>query len=236
VLLRSLNGTRVELVERLEAPVLDLGPGWESVYRAKTDAKKRNLHSRRRRQLAALGSLEVRVARTGDELEAALGEAFRLHDLRWQGRPDHSSFGTEAGRRFVAAAFRALGGQDVPRVVTLSLDGRAIAFQSYLGFRGTMYLHRLAFDPAFARYSPGLVNTLDTLAVAASEGIERVEFLGGGERYKLELADRFEPLYEAVGLARGPAGRAAAAARLVRIRLRLRLKRSRLANRVYYRR
>ena len=31
-----------------------------------------------------------------------------------------------------------------------------------------MYVHRLAFDPAFARYSPGLVNTLDTIEAAAT--------------------------------------------------------------------
>ena len=36
-----------------------------------------------------------------------------------------------------------------------------------------MYVHRLGFDPAYARYSPGLVNTLDTIETAAAEGLER---------------------------------------------------------------
>src|SRR5438067_6726029 len=35
---------RLRLVERIEAPVLDLSGGWDEVYRAKTDAKKRNHH------------------------------------------------------------------------------------------------------------------------------------------------------------------------------------------------
>src|SRR5215217_4703882 len=39
-------GDRLELVERIEAPVIDLSPGWDAVYRAKTNAKKRNLHRR----------------------------------------------------------------------------------------------------------------------------------------------------------------------------------------------
>ena len=45
------------------------------------------------------------------------------------------------------------------------------------------------------------MNTLDTLRIAADEGLTSVEFLGGAERYKLELADRFEPLYQGLGLA-----------------------------------
>ena len=75
-------GPRLELIERVEAPVLDLTDGWDAVYRAKTSSKKRSLHRRRRRQLAELGPLEVSVARTLDELEPALEEAFDLHALR----------------------------------------------------------------------------------------------------------------------------------------------------------
>ena len=93
-----------------------------------------------------------------------------------------------------------------------------------------MYVHRLGFDPSFARYSPGLVNTLDTIETAAAEGLTRVEFLGGAERYKLELADRLDPLCQGIGLARGPLARAVVASRLAYIRLRLRLKRARPAS------
>jgi CelD/BcsL family acetyltransferase involved in cellulose biosynthesis len=42
-------GERLETIQRIEAPVVDLASGWEAVYRARTNAKKRNLHKRRRR-------------------------------------------------------------------------------------------------------------------------------------------------------------------------------------------
>jgi CelD/BcsL family acetyltransferase involved in cellulose biosynthesis len=100
---------------------------------------------------------------------------------------------------------------------------------------GRMFVHRLGFDPAYARYSPGLVNTLDAIAAAAREGARRVEFLGGGERYKLELADRLEPMYRLVGLPRGIRGQLGARAAVAQVRARLRLKRSPAVNRVYYR-
>jgi CelD/BcsL family acetyltransferase involved in cellulose biosynthesis len=226
-------GPSLEVIERVEAPVLDLTDGWEAVYQAKTSSKKRNLHRRRRRQLGDLGRLEVQVAREPEALLAALEEAFRLHRLRWEGRPDGSGFVTPVGQRFHRTAVLQLAELDIPRIVLLSVDGRAIAFHYYLALEGCMYVHRLAFDPAFARYSPGLVNTLDTLEAAAAEGLKRVEFLGGAERYKLELADGFAPLCHGLGMARGLRAHSLVRAQLGIIKLRLRLKESPTLRRLY---
>jgi CelD/BcsL family acetyltransferase involved in cellulose biosynthesis len=231
--LARVLGRELELIERVESPVLELREPWEDVYRAKTSSKSRNLHRRRRRQLSELGRLEVRVARKPAELADALEEAFRIHDLRWEGRPDGSDFATPAGKRFHREAIAALAASDVPRIVLLSLDGRAIAFHYYFALEGTMYVHRLGFDPAYARYSPGLVNTLDTIETAAADGLTRVEFLGGAERYKQELADRFDPLCQGLGVASSTLGRAAVEARLAYIRLRRRLKRHQALRRLY---
>jgi len=229
----ALGAERLRLIERVEAPVLDLSAGWEATYKQKTDSKKRNLHKRRRRQLGELGRLEVTRARTLDELEPVLEDAFRLHELRWAGRPDGSGFATETGKRFHRAALRELVKLDAPRIVTLKLDGRPIAFHYYFSFCGRMYVHRLAFDPELSRLSPGLVNTLDALEAAGDEGLQLVEFLGGAERYKLELSDRLEPLYQGLGLAASARGRAVLATRLGMVRLRRRLKRSPTLHRLY---
>lgn len=227
-------GSHLDVIQRVEAPVLDLANGWDAVYRAKTSSKKRSLHRRRRRQLAELGRLEVSVARRLEELGPALEEAFALHELRWEGRPDGSGFASATGKRFQRAILPGLAAGDVARIVTLRLDGRAIAFHYYFALAGRMYVHRLAFDPALARYSPGIVNTLDTIEAAAAEGLRRVEFLGGDERYKVELADRFEPLCHGFGAASGARGRAYAAAHVGSIRLRMRLKRSPRLRRLYF--
>jgi CelD/BcsL family acetyltransferase involved in cellulose biosynthesis len=227
-------GQQLTLIERIEAPVLDISAGWDAVYRAKTTSKKRNLHKRRRRQLGELGELTVTTAREPHELEPALEEAFRLHALRWEGRPDGSCFATADGQRFHRDLLRRLAEIDVPRLTMLRLDGRAIAFHYWFALEGRMYVHRLAFDPALARFSPGLVNTLDAIEAAAEEGLTRVEFLGGGERYKVELADAFAPLYQAFGVTSGTRGRAYCAAQLATIRTRLALKRSPRVHKLYF--
>ncbi len=65
----------------------------------------------------------------------------------------------------------------------MRVGGRPAEFHYFFELDGTMVVHRLAFDPALARYSPGLVATLETLRVASEDGMTRVEFLGGNERY-----------------------------------------------------
>jgi CelD/BcsL family acetyltransferase involved in cellulose biosynthesis len=230
----SLGPERLQLIERAEAPVLDLVDSWEDTYRARTSRKGRSLHRRRRRQLGEQGHIELEVARTEEELAQALEDAFVLHDLRWDGRPDGSGFTTEIGFRFHRDVVRAQAADDVARITTLTLDGKPIAFNYYFVFAQRMFGYRLAFDPELGRFSPGLLNTLDSIALAYDEGVRRIEFLGGPERYKSDLADRFEPMYEAVGHARTIRGRVAVTSRVWAIRTRRFLKRSATLRRFYF--
>lgn len=231
---RALAPRRLTLLDRAEAPVLDLSAGWEDVYARKVPSKRRYEHRRKRRKLGELGAVEVRLARTWPELEPVLEEAFRLYALRWEGRPERHGFASPRGRAFHRAAYEALAARDAVRIVSLHVGGRAVAFHSYFVVGETLCSDRLAFDPALAQWSPGFLNTLDMLEAASAEGLTRVEFLGGTEEYKLVFADGLEPLHEAVGLARTPLGQAAAAARVAAVRARRRLKRSERLRRLYY--
>jgi CelD/BcsL family acetyltransferase involved in cellulose biosynthesis len=231
--LAAASAGSLSLIQRVEAPVLLMPDGFEAAYNEKTSSKKRNLHRRRLRQLAEVGEVEFVEARTTDELMPLLEDSFQLHHLRWEGRPDGSTFGTERGRAFQRAAARRLGDTGVLRMVMMRVDGKPAAFHYFFELGSTMYVHRLAFDPALSRFSPGLVSTLETLRVASDDGMKRVEYLGGGERYKLELSDRLEPLQQAVGLARNPQGALATRVRVAAIGARKTLKRSERLQRLY---
>jgi CelD/BcsL family acetyltransferase involved in cellulose biosynthesis len=234
-LVAALPPNALRLVERLEAPVLDLSPGWEAVYAAKTSSKARSDRRRRLRQLAAQGTLEASVARTREELAPALEDAFRVYTLRWQDRRDASGFATPTGMRFHRAALLRLAEADAARLVSLRLDGRAIAFALSLQLSGRAYGVTMAFDPAYSRFAPGMETMLRRLEAAAEEGITRFELLGAAMPHKDKFTDRFEPIYQGIGLAQTLRGRAAAEALLGGIRARRRIKRSDTARKLYYR-
>lgn len=221
------------LLERLEAPVLDLRDGWEAIHQTRFSSKARGNRWRRRRQLERLGVVEISIARNREELRAPLEEAFRIHGLRWRGRRETSDFGTSIGRAFHRAALRRLAVEDVPRLVTLRLNGQPIAFSLYLVLERTVYGVAMGFDPEFARYSPGAETLLCSLEFSAAEGAERVEFLGTAAPYKRKLTDRLEPIHEGIGLPSTLRGQVAAGLLVAGIRARRRIKRSETARRLY---
>jgi hypothetical protein len=63
----------------------------------------------------------------------------------------------------------------------------------------------------------------------------RAELLGAAAEHKRRLTDRFEPIYQGIGLARSPQGRAAAELLAGGILARRRIKRSQTARKLYYR-
>jgi CelD/BcsL family acetyltransferase involved in cellulose biosynthesis len=233
-LVAALPQDALYLVERLEAPVLDVGAGWDVVYRSKVSSKARSERRRRMRQLQASGKIEVSVARTREELERTVEDAFRIHALRWHGRRDGSGFVTPTGKRFHRAGLLRLADLDVPRLVTLRVDGVAIAFALAFHLSGRAYGVTMAFDPAYARFGPGVEAKLQSLELAAREGITRIELLGAAADHKQRFSDRFEPVYQGIGLARTLRGRAAVEALVGGITVRRALKRSRTARRLYY--
>jgi len=158
-----------------------------------------------------------------------------LHALRWRGRRDPTGFGTPVGRAFHRAAMRRLAVEDVPRLVTLRLDGQPVAFSLYLLLQRTVYGVAMAFDPAFARYSPGTETLLRSLESAAAEGAERIEFLGAATPYKQTFTDRLEPIHEGIGLPSTLRGQVAVGLLVGGIRARRSLKRSETARRLYER-
>jgi CelD/BcsL family acetyltransferase involved in cellulose biosynthesis len=224
---------RLYLFRRADAPVLELTDDWDALYQAKVSAKRRSQDRRRLKQLKERGPVEFSLARSRKEVELALADAFRLHALRWEARGDGSGFATPTGVSFHRAALGALADQDVVRLMTMKFAGQAIAFTLAFALGGRLYGYRMAFDPSFARYSPGFVSLLELLASASQEGMNRVELLGGADPFKLELADDLEPLHLGLGLAATARGRAVVTTRSGVRQLRERLKSSTTARRAY---
>ena len=202
---------------RARAPVMQLAGGWDETFGRKTSSRRRALYRRRWRQLRGLGRVELAVAAGEGDMGLALEDAFRVHTLRWRSRPDVSTFADDRGRAFNRDAVAALARSGRVRLLMLRIDGAPVAFTCSLLAGGRMFLYRLAFDPAYGRWSPGILVTLEAIRLAADEGASCVEFLRGTERYKVELADRVDPLSQAV-IATG--GRALAAKAAINGRVR----------------
>jgi CelD/BcsL family acetyltransferase involved in cellulose biosynthesis len=235
LIVSTLPRGSLELIERIEAPVLEFGESWSDTYKERVSAKARSERRRHLRRLERFGPVEIAVGRSGEEIGGLLGEASRIHQLRWNGLRDTSGFDSDVGQAFRRAVLARLARQGIPRLVTVSVGEQMIAFSLHLLFERTVYGMTMGFDPSFAAYSPGTETLFSSLESAAADGAVRVEFLGADMEYKRRLADGVEPLHEGLGLAGTARGRLAVEALTRGIRVRRRLKQSAAARRLYAR-
>ena len=227
------SAPRFHFTERERSPYVEMPDGWAAAYTERTSARRRREHARLGRRLAESGVVEFRVLTEGDEIVAALHEAFELHAARFDCGVDRSDLRHPADRASHLARARRLAADGVARFATLRVDGRLAAFGYYLVVGDVAWLYRCAFDPAMASTQPGIQLLLYCFEQASAEGVQRVEFMGGEHAYKLVFATGSEPLLQGIGYATSVAGQAAVASMRTAVAARVALKRHEPFRRVY---
>lgn len=140
---------------------------------------------RRRRRLEEQGRVEVTVHRGGPDLAERLDEAFAVELRQWKGAQDTAIASRPETREFYTRVAESAAGRDGMELTVLRLDGRAVAFTLVLVHRNALYGLKTAYDPQFARFSPGQLLQWEVFADAHRRGVARYEFLGGADPYKL---------------------------------------------------
>lgn len=82
------------------------------------------------------------------------------------------------------------------RLASLKAGDKLVAAELGLSSGARHHLWFPIYDPAFAKYSPGSLMTLDTLEAAAGRGTTRVDFGVDADAYKRDFADPAETVFE----------------------------------------
>lgn len=161
---------------------------------------------RKWRRLADLGQLELDERDGKSDLTALLEEGFRVEGSGWKDAAGTAIVSHESTRRFYdrIAAWAARDG--LLSLAYLRLEGRAIAFQFGIRTKREYYFLKGGYDPEFARYSPGKLLHARMLERMLAGGVERYEFLGDTESYKLTWPYESKRFLELVGYRSSPAG------------------------------
>jgi CelD/BcsL family acetyltransferase involved in cellulose biosynthesis len=159
------------------------GHTWDSYLETLGRAHRANL---RRRLRQAHGKFDLVFARaeTNEERRAALQALIRLHLARWRDRGVSEAFATPALVAFhdeVTALALARGWL---RLYVLALDTVPVASLYGLRYGRTFSFYQSGFDPAFARWSVGLITMALAIQQAIAEGADEYDMLHGDEAYK----------------------------------------------------
>jgi CelD/BcsL family acetyltransferase involved in cellulose biosynthesis len=185
----SRAGLDVSIRERTRAPYVEL-PASFGAYLDALPGPHRYLVRRSLRDFDAwaAGSARHRVARDIAQVREARGILERLHGERWAHR-EGGAFASPRFRAFHDAVMPALLDEGALDLEWLEVRDEPVAAVYNLVADGKIYFYQsgrsLAVPP---RIRLGIVLHARAIERAIAEGMREYDFLGGTQRYKLELA------------------------------------------------
>jgi CelD/BcsL family acetyltransferase involved in cellulose biosynthesis len=169
------------------------GQTWDS-YLASLGAEHRYGFNRKWKRLNREFNVRFEQAQTPDESRDSLALAIALHNARWRERGGSDAFHTPElvafHHEFSQLALR----RGWLRLYTLRLNEAPVASIYGFLYRGKFYFYQSGFDPAFDKYSVGLVAMGLAIQAAIQEGAEEYDLLHGDEAYKRHWAREIRPL------------------------------------------
>ena len=139
------------------------GPTAISDYLARLPAKMLREQNRRRRRLEELGPVRFVRLEAGEDATPWIDDLIALEAEGWKGRDGVAAASephVETFVRCVLADAHAAGRLDMRR---LELGGRTISMLAHIESGRSAISFKIAYDEAFARYSPGVLLQMDCL-------------------------------------------------------------------------
>jgi CelD/BcsL family acetyltransferase involved in cellulose biosynthesis len=167
------------------APYVATDGSWDA-YEKGLRRKFRSEIRRRRRRLEEEGRLTLEVSDGTENLDELLEEGFRVEGSGWKDDYGTSIRSGSATRHFYTEVARWAARRGWLRLAFLRLDGQTLAFDYALEYNKTHYLLKTGYDPAYAKFAPGMIIRQSMLARAFSSDIAIYDFLGIGSDWKRE--------------------------------------------------
>jgi CelD/BcsL family acetyltransferase involved in cellulose biosynthesis len=212
--LRSLRRAAAEAGWRLvvrdweRPPYVAIDKTWDE-YTLGVDGKLRRDLARRRRRLEELGPVTVEIDDGRERLSELLGEGFAIESSGWKAARGTAILSRPETRGFYTGLARWAVERGTLRLSFLRVDGRPLAFQLGVEESGTYFFVKGGYDPAYSRFAPAKLLVSEVLRHAFSVGLQRFEFLGPPEPFKLEWTSTCHDLKRVQAFGRTPAGVAA---------------------------
>ncbi len=171
---------------------LDLPATW-SEYLGMLNNKQRHEVRRKLRRLSELRTAEHECVKVGGEVDERLDVFLHLFSLSGNEKADFMTARMETFFRLLARAMAEIG---LLRFGTLKVDRVPAAMTMGFDYNSWHYLYNSAYDPRFGHLSVGLICKALCLKESIKRGMDKWDFLKGGEPYKYQLGGQEVPLYK----------------------------------------
>lgn len=172
-----------------KSPCLTVEGDWESFYQARSTKfrkRQRSILNRIRR----LGEISLEETTELSEAETALLQAFDVGSVSWKKEAGRAISSTEETRRFFTLLTKTAAERGWLTLWLLKLNGKAIAFEYQLRYKGRVHGMRSEFDQACESASPGAVLDRLTIEQLFRGGVTEYDMGGTANEYKTHWTSR----------------------------------------------
>ena len=155
------DGLRPRILQSGLRACLDATRDGDRLLHDALGARKLKELRRQRSRLAEHGAIAFDVARTRDEVTAALEVFLRLEASGWKGQRGTALIQRDGDASFIRRAAIALAVTGQCEIVTLRAGDIAVAAAIVLRHQHRAFYFKLGIDERFAKFSPGMQLTLD---------------------------------------------------------------------------
>jgi hypothetical protein len=155
------SGLRPHVLQSRQRACLDASRDGDQLLQEALGARKLKELRRQRNRLAEHGSVAFEVARTSDEVSAALEVFLALEASGWKGQRGTAMIQRGGDANFIRRAAIALSGHRQCEVVMLRAGDTPVAAAIVLRHLDRAFYFKLGVDERFAKFSPGVQLTLD---------------------------------------------------------------------------
>jgi len=187
ILLERFAGMRCVVLAKLTAPAayVSVKGKWEEYFRS-ISSQRRYDYQRKRKRMELSGQVVVRVECPDsiDALSHLLEEVCRIEGAGWKGRTGSALRSNEPIRTFFSRYCETACVRGTLRVCFL--DVRGIPIATILGVEQgqRFWVLKIGYDEQWARCSPGIQITMETIRYAFETGLDGYEFLGSEESWQ----------------------------------------------------
>ena len=150
-------------VSTAERACLRLESGAPERWREHVSKGRLRKMERQLRQLRELGEVRWRYLHGPEVVDDTVERFLELEHRSWKGREATSMLADRASAEFFRRLIRGFARDGEALFTELTLDDHLIASTSNLCSGGDVFAFKVAYDPAFGKHSPGVLNELEFL-------------------------------------------------------------------------
>lgn len=174
---------RTHTTEALNCWRLALPESWDDFEMAQSKSHRKQIRRLLRRVLET-DRAKLHIARSPDEVRLAFPTLIDLHMRRRKSLDQPGCFASDAFARFLPEAALELAADGHCELLTLELDGAAIAAEIHFVDGNISFAYQAGIDPDRLDEEPGSLMQIAMIQHAMQAGRQAIDFLRGDEPYK----------------------------------------------------